>query len=289
MIPVARGARVEVALLVLETDLSRGIYPSSDPAGITYIKNLGLLWICDSEIDETSEFEGVNIFEVTLTGAMRGVYSTITYSQEPTGIDFDPERKRMFVTDDDLGKIFEVTPGKDGVLNTKDDLITFINTKSFSSHDPEDVAYDPQSGALFIVDGESNSIIKILPGINGVFDGSPPEGDDLVKKYSTDSFGLMDPEGITVDTENGLLYVVGKPANVLFHITKSGELVRQIDISAAHPVKPAGITYAPSSVKKGVNDVYIVDRGLDNNFTKNLKKIMDGKLYEFYVPPLHPK
>ncbi len=54
---------------------------------------------------------------------------------------------------------------------------------------------------------------------------------------------VTDPEGITFDTDNGHLYIVGRPNNLLAHVTTAGTLVRMLDISAANArsrIAPSG-------------------------------------------------
>ena len=122
-------------------------------------------------------------------------------------------------------------------------------------------------------------VYRVDPGPNGLFDGD----DDQVTSFDTLSFGLDDPEGITYNSDNGTLYVAGKPTDTLFVVTTEGALLQTIDISAAHAKKPSGLAYAPSSVDPNVMSVYIAARGVDNNSDPDEN---DGKVYEMLVP--HP-
>jgi len=62
--------------------------------------------------------------------------------------------------------------------------------------------------------------------------------------------------------------------------------LRTIDLSAATPRAPAGLTVAPASDGSGARRFYIVDRRIDNNSDPAL---IDGKLYEMTAPdPLPP-
>ena len=107
------------------------------------------------------------------------------------------------------------------------------------------MTFDTDQGVLFIADGVNSEVYRVDPGPNGNFDGVPPAGDDQVTSFDTAGLGVTDPEGITFDTDNNLLYIVGKPTNLVVHVTRDGALVREIDISAANADKPAGLAYAP--------------------------------------------
>ncbi|MEJ2737712.1 MAG: PKD domain-containing protein, partial [Anaerolineae bacterium] len=75
------------------------------------------------------------------------------------------------------------------------------------------------------------------------------------------------------------------PNDRVAHVTTSGDLVRWIDTSAADSRRPAGLTCAPGSQNPSAMNIYMTDRGTDNNDdpTEN-----DGKVYELYVPAIEP-
>jgi hypothetical protein len=273
--------------------MNPGAIGSPDPSGIAYLNagsRAGHLLISDGEVDEMDWLFGnqnVNAFETTLTGELLVSSNTISYSDEPTGVAFNPLNLHVFISDDIKRRIFEVAPGTDGVFGTADDTVVgAINTRDFNSTDPEGVAYDPTEGALYIADGLNAEVYKVRPGPNGRFNGAPPSGDDIVTSFDTLSLGIDDPEGIEWDPATGNLYISGKPATRVVEATTSGALVRLIDISAARARFPAGLALGPwcgvgFDPHPGVLNLYIVDRGVDNNNDPNEN---DGKLYEISFP-----
>jgi hypothetical protein len=185
----------------------------------------------------------------------------------------------LFISDDTgIRGVYEVNPGPDGRYDTADDTVTFFSTTAFDNRDPEGIAYASDgSGALYISDDVNNEIYRVAPGANGVFDGVLPTGDDQVTHFDTAGFGLNDPQGLAFDAINGTLYAVGKPASMLFEMTTAGALVRTIDISAASAREPAGLAFAPASQNPAELNLYIVDRGVDNDTNPDEN---DGKVYE---------
>ncbi|MEW5958501.1 MAG: Ig-like domain-containing protein, partial [Chloroflexota bacterium] len=258
--------------------------PSPDSAGIVYLPASNSLLVSDSEVNEMSIYTGVNLFESTLTGTLIDTFDTTSFSDEPTGVTLNPSNGHLFFSDDTgtPRAIYEMEPGPDGQYDTSDDIITSFSTSDFGSMDPEGVTYDSWQGVLFIADGVNNEIYRVSPGANGIFDGIAPAGDDQVTSFDTEVLGLLDPEGIAFNSDNGNLYAVNKPVDTLFEITTHGFLVQTIDISAANADKPAGLAYAPSSLDPNVMNIYIVDRGVDNNSDPNEN---DGKIYEMTLPP----
>lgn len=249
---------------------------SPDPSGIAYISHTNSLLISDSEVEEIPGlFAGKNLFEISLSGALQSTSATNAvstsnpgFTKEPTGVSYNPANKFLFISDDDKRKIITVNPGADGKYYTADDSASFFLVTPFGGVDPEDVAYSPSSGNLFIIDGINSEVYQVTTA------------GTLVSQFDTQAFGIVDPEGITVG-DNGNLFIVGNPGsstNAVGEFTPTGALVRSIDISAANPVKPAGIAYAPSSQNSANRSLYIVDRGIDNNDDPNEN---DGRMYEF--------
>ena len=254
---------------------------SPDPSGIAYIPHLGTFLVSDGEVDEMSIFKGKNVFEMSPSGQLVGSRSTTGFSDEPTGVAYNPANRHLFYTDDTGTKsVYEVNPGADGLYHTSDDIVTSFKTSAFGSTDPEGIAYDTKRGVLYIADGVSDTIYTVKPGANGKFDGVPSVGgDDIVTSFSVGSLGINDPEGVEYDPAHDLLYVIASRTKVAM-LTTTGQLLGMLDISAAGARNPAGLALAPSSGNPNEMSLYIVDRGVDNdsNPTEN-----DGKVYEFHI------
>jgi uncharacterized protein YjiK len=269
---------VEAGLLVQAIDTWQFSPASPDPAGIAYLGHLGDFLISDSEVNEMTIFTGVNLFRMRATGELAATLTTTSFSDEPTGITWNPADHHLFISDDTGQKrVYEVDPGPDGLYGTADDVVTSFRTDAYGSSDPEGVTYDSSDGVLFVVDGVNREVYRVAPGPNGLFDGT----DDDVTHFDTSVFGLEDPEGIAWDSDTGNLYLVGKPSNLVFHVTTTGMLLRTIDISSASPRKPAGLAYAPSSVNPGEMSLWLVARGVDNGSNPNEN---DGMTYEIALP-----
>jgi len=253
--------------------------PSSDPAGLAYLRAPQRLLISDSEINEiTPIFTGDNLFEVTLSGELFSTATTLAFSREPTGTATNPENGHLFFCDDDAREIIEVNPGVDALFGTSDDILTGFDTAAFGSSDPEGVAFDDLRGHLFVVDGVNEEVFEIDPGVNAYFDGvESTGGDDQVSSFDTTVLGVVDPEGIEFNTATGTLFILASVSNgLVYETTTDGVPLSQIDIAEASAEVPAGLTFAPGSMSPGVWNLYVVDRRFDN--------VNDGRLYEFALP-----
>jgi uncharacterized protein YjiK len=258
--------------------------PSPDSAGLAYQQRTDSLLMSDSEVNEMSIYEDVNVFELTRSGSLFGRFDTTDFSDEPTGLAIDSASQHCFVSDDTSpSEIFVVDPGADDVCFTGDDDVRSFETGDFDSGDPEGLAFG--QGTLFVADGVNNEIYAISPGSNGVFDGAPPSGDDEVTSCDTSALGIEDPEGLAFDAGTGDLFVVGKGTTDLAQVSTACELVRMLDISEANLERPAGLALAPSSVDPSVLSLWLADRGVDNDGDPDEN---DGRIFEFTLPFLAP-
>jgi len=274
-----------VSTLVQTIDSSAFSPPSPDTSGAAYVSTTGTLFLADSEVNEIPAlFTGDNLFEIDLNGNLLDLFTTIDFSDEPTGIAYNPVNKHFYISDDVKKRVHELSPGPDGLYNTGDDVVTGFNTDSFGGNDPEGITYNTWNGFLYIVDGVNNEVYEVSPGSNGIFDGVPPAGDDGVTSFDVSALGVLDPEGITFGTDNGFLYVVGRSTKTTLSImTTTGTLVQTMDISAANARTPSGLAYGPSSINPSVMNIYMTSRGVDNGSDPNEN---DGRVYELTAPNL---
>jgi hypothetical protein len=264
------------ASLVQTIQLSQLNPPGPDAAGITYLPGADRLEVSDSEVEEMPIFRGVNLFQLTRTGQLTDTGVTTAFSNEPTGLGFDPATGTLFVSDDNANRIFMIRPGPDGRYGTADDQRSNLSTIAFGSDDAEGCEFDPTSGHLFVVDGVNREVYDVDP-VNGTFG----DGDDVVTHFDLEVHGVLDPEGIGVDTARNTIVVVDRAGRKVYEVDKSGALVQIVTFAAASPKNPAGLTVAPTSNNPGRASYWIAERGVDNNTDPNEN---DGKVYEIAAP-----
>jgi len=272
------SAPVVTAALVQRIDTPSFVPSSPDPSGIVYLPALDQLMICDSEVDETTGagYHGVNLWRITRTGAVQDTGTTVGFSNEPTGLGFDPGTNTLFISDDDGNRIHFVKPGPDGRWGNGDDIRTFMNTSAFGS-DVEDPEFDPSTGHLFFIDGVSTEVFDVDP-----VDGILGNGNDVVTHFDVGQYGATDIEGLGSDPAHNTLLVGNRPTRIIYEVTKAGALVRTIDASGIPGMlNLSGLGWAPASDNSGRTDYWIVDRAVDNGPNPNEN---DGKIFEISVP-----
>jgi hypothetical protein len=253
--------------------------PSPDPMGLTYRKSTQTIFVVDSEVEETPLFQGTNVWEMTRSGTVVNTGSTTDFSVEPTDIAFRPKTLRMFVSDDDEDRIFDVNIGPDKKMGTPDDVVRGFSTRPFDSQDAEGLGYGLK--ILFIADGVDQRIYKLRPGPNGFFDGVAPGGDDRVTHFGTARLGIQDPEDVEYDPVSDHLFIVSRFDSTVAETTRGGVLITTYDLTESEIRQPAGVAIGKSSTGTG-RSVYVADRGFDNDLHPNEN---DGRIFEYRRSP----
>lgn len=270
---------------------------SPDPSGLVYFGNhpaasySNKLMISDGEVDEIyppnpAAYTGYNLFVTTLSGTLDSTLTTynppdVIFSNEPTGVAYNPVNGFLYITDDVGPKgVYELNPGADGLYNTSDDPdpVFFGNV----GKDPEGVAFDGtrDNGHVIVVDGVGREVYDIDLG-NGKFNQN-----DSVTHFDVESLGINDPEGIEFNPDNNHLYILDSSGQKrIAETTVDGKLFRYLNISNLNTIQPAGLAYGPASNGGPGKNLYIVDRGVDNDINP-LEN--DGKMFEVSFPANAP-
>lgn len=281
---------VDSASLVRVTATSGWSPGSPDPSGVTYLGQSRELLVVDSEVDEVTGagWNNVNMWRARTDGSQTGTgaawgpnsatYAGKTgYSREPTGVGHDPNGNTIFVSDDNVKKVFVVGRGPDNTFGTRDDEVSAIDAGALGSGDTEDPEYDILSRHLFVLDGVGMEIFRIDP-VDGVFGNA----NDVETQFDISHLGPKDFEGLASNPARDTLFVGARSAKQIFEITKTGTVLRIISVSGISGLRYiSGLAYAPASDGSGSMNFYIVDRQVDNgsNSSEN-----DGRLFEVRAP-----
>jgi K319L-like, PKD domain len=267
---------------LVQTIATSGFSPASpDPAGVAYIPSRDRLLIADSEVDERTGagYHGVNLWQITRTGNVDDTGTTVGYTDEPTGLSFDPGSETLFISTDSGNRIHLVRSGTDGRFGTSDDVRSAIATGPYGLTDTEDPAFDPSSGHLFFVDGVTAEVYDLDP-VDGIIGNS----NDRVTHFDVARYGATDTEGLAYNPTTGTLLVGDRPSRKIYEVTKAGALIRVIDASGIAAMKRiSGLEVAPGSGNGSGLNIWIVDRAVDNgsNSSEN-----DGRLFEVRAPSI---
>ena len=264
---------------------------SPDPSGLAYIPagatgvpsaRQDRLVSADGEVDETTGagFHGVNVWFAPRNGSVQtstmntNATGTSPTNNEPVGAAYDSLRKELYLCKDGSnGRIWVYN------MTTGAQVRTFTITGApYNNGDVEGLAFDSARNTLYMVDAIDNDLVKVTKsGVIGT-------GGETVTNFDLTQYGQSEPEGLDVDPATGNIWIVSNKVSgkgipdPMIEVTPTGALVSSVSIADANPNSAGGLAMAPpSSGASGLN-IYVADRGVDNNDQPNEN---DGKIYEF--------
>jgi hypothetical protein len=227
----------------------------------------------DSEVDEVTPRGAANMWALNLDGTLKpnGAISLYGYTTEPTGIAFDPATGKMYITDDDARTVFVTS-----VANPSVKLAQFATTP-LGGDDPEDVAFNPVNGHLYIANGSDTAHQKIIE-----VDSS---GTQVIRNIPLPAV-IKDPEAVYYDAAHDVFFVGIENGHDIWMLDHNGNILNDINIFANYrnpvnngSVNLKGLTLAPSSDPNddpSVLSLYVADFGVSH--------VNDGRLFEISNP-----
>ena len=245
---------------------------SPDPMGLTYNPRTKKLLISDAEVDEMPAlWKGKDVFVTKRGGRLAATGTFKRFTHEPEDLAWDNAHQVLYVTDDDLDRVFRVGRGKDKKLGTRDDIVvTVLRTHRFGSFDPEGLAWLGSKRMLIVSDSTNRRVYKIRPGRDLKFGTR----DDTVRSFGTHKYGFTTAEDVAIRGKH--LFIVSSRQRFILETTMKGGLVQKIDISGLGIVSASGITFAPGT-DGGRSRLYLTASGVDNNVDPNEN---DGRLFQ---------
>jgi hypothetical protein len=160
-----------------------------EPADVAVANQGRTMFLVDDDQDEIfAVSSGPDRTWGTADDRLRSFSTRPFQSRDPEGLGYG--EGSLFVTDGDDTAVYRLSPGAngsfDGVAPGGDDVVTSFDTAVLGLADPEDVAYDPGSGHLFLVSRTDEVIVETTTA--GV----------LVDRIDISSSGIRFPAGITV-------------------------------------------------------------------------------------------
>ena len=173
--------------------------------------------------------------------------------KDPINIAFDQRRNRLLL----LGharELFEVQAGVGGDLERV--TLKRRDAARLGLKDPQGLAVDPGTGAVFVVDAALPRIVRIDLGTRGDLKDANTSEIDLR------TTGLSRVRGIAFDPSTGNLHVGTE--QTLVELTQAGEVVAMRDLSALALTRPEGMVFAPTgdlTDDPAQQGLYVADRG----------------------------
>ena len=262
------GALIAAAADVTAQRVGQPVYtstwspPANEPSGIAYIDHLGYYLVVDTNADSSGNANGWRYLPGSPATSVR------TGIREPTGVDYDPTTRTLFITNDHDSTITVI---KD--FGTASETRRIVNVGDISC-DTEDPAYDRNTGILYFIDGCADGIFSIDPGGDGIF-GTADDKRGFFSLRPLASRANPDFEGLAWDPETGHLLAGNRDDREIYELTTSGALVRKIFLptQSPRPTWISGMGIAPASFGGGALTIWVTDRDT-------------SAIYEYSVDPV---
>jgi DNA-binding beta-propeller fold protein YncE len=253
-------------------------YGIPDPSGIAYNPLTGKLVLSDAEIEEDPLFNPTSIFEFNLTGGAPTASFRPLYTSEPTGLAIDAARGVMYVSDDDAFTINVVS------LNDPSQRLWSFDSRAVGADDPEDVAVDPVTGNLFIVNGLSRTLQEVEVDLAG---GAVSRVDGFTFSDS----GIRDPEALAYDPVLDMFLVGGGFGPDIWLVDREGSTLDVLTLLRDHRntqtdaasgsirTSVKDIELAPASDGSGATHIYVADFGDSHKVDGRIIEIAPGALF----------
>jgi hypothetical protein len=247
-----------------------------DPSGIAYDPATGRMLLSDAEIDESPFLDPTDIFAFNLDGLGDPPVQSYTpsFTSEPTGLTIDSNLNRMYISDDDDQVIYVVDPSDPATLLWS---FSVVFPGGPAIVDAEDVAVDPVTGHLFIVNGLSRTIMEVE--LDHTLQTAT-----LVDWFTLADAEITDPEALAYDPVHDVFLVGGGFGPNIWIVDRDGNTLEKIDllVNFRNDHVPGGtgtirtsvkdIELAPASDGTLETHIYVADFGNSH--------VLDGRIIE---------
>jgi Ca2+-binding RTX toxin-like protein len=186
--------------------------------------------------------------------------------------------QRLFITDDNTKRVYEVDAENPGVV------LRSFSTTTFGCQDPEDISINPVNGNLFILSENDRRIYEVTQAGALVATIQLPSYFAPIPDPNASDSGA---EGLAYDYERDVFYVVGGWSTDIYVVNRAGQVIETIDVLKDYDnagglrVYSKGLELGPSSNDPTKLSLWVTDYGIDQK--------ADGRLIEIQfdrpVPP----
>jgi uncharacterized protein YjiK len=203
----------------------------SAPVGLAAVPNRGVLFVVQAHGAKQTNVVSLNRFARDAGSIQLGAAT-----QDPINMAFDARRHRLLVLSA-ADRLLEAHVNASGKLAPG--TLRRLDVAQFHLTDPQGMAVDPKSGALYILDAGQRRVVRVEPTADGSFRGA------VHSELGLRAIGLGEVRGLAFNPQSGHLYI--RSGETLYELTTGGRVVARRDLSGLRPGTPEGMVFAPSS------------------------------------------
>ncbi|HLF72936.1 MAG TPA: hypothetical protein VI524_01200, partial [Anaerolineales bacterium] len=227
-------------------------YGIDEPKGLAFSPSANAFLLLDGS---------PNITLVTMNEDRAGTWILPELPGNPLNVAFDQRTSSLFVLDSSKSELVKSKADGIGFPSGSIPSIRF-SVQALGIGDPQGLAFDPETGSLFILDSGNAQIIAVAPQHSSGFDVSEAIHANEVKRISLKELGGGGLSGLGFNPGNGNLYVSRPAQKELYELTPNGDLVSSFDLEPIGIDHPAALVFAPSvdaTDDPNIHDLFILD------------------------------
>jgi len=203
------------------------------------------LMLAENGTDQPGE-ESANLTMISPFEELIGSANLPTIAN-PINMAFDSKANRLLLFDTASQELIAIKADQDGYVDPA--VLNRFEAQQFGVQNPQGMAVDPVSGALFILSGADSRIVWIKPDAQGGFDGAAALAEGRISQIGLSGLDLGALQGLAFNPTDGHLYVLNPVQLKLYEVSEAGQLVATRDMSALDLEfrDPQGIVFAPSA------------------------------------------
>jgi uncharacterized protein YjiK len=165
----------------------------------------------------------------------------------PINLAYDDAHQRLLLLNQATHELITVvTSGDLASAASSAPIVTREDISALALQQPQGLAVDPATGALFILDSAQAKVIRVAPDGNGSFAGAAAVSEGRIAEINLGSIGVNAGRGLALNPMNEHLYILEPDRHVLAEVTVDGQLVKTHDLKDSQLVNPQGLVFAPS-------------------------------------------
>jgi len=208
----------------------------TNPTGLAFSNRANAFQIIEAHTPGQPALANTDVIQLTPFAHRAHSIQIAAAVQNVINVTLDNKAHRLLLLHDSANQLLEVREDLDGNLDPTTRI--HYDAKPFALQNPQGIAVDPSSGALFILDAVGPRLVRIMPSTDGSFNNP---------SISAVILGLTDVRGLAFDLNTGHLYVVSPAEQMLYELSQAGEALTRRDLSSFHLSNSQGILFAPTS------------------------------------------
>jgi hypothetical protein len=211
-------------------------YGVDNPKGLTFSSTANTFLVLNGS---------ANIALITMAEDNAGSRNLPEVQDNPSNVAFDNQSDSVFVFNRGKSELAEIKADGKGLPDASAGSTRFV-VNAFGIKDPQGIAFDSDTGRLFILDAGNSQIVSVAPHTTLGFDANEAIRSNKVQRISLNKFGTGLLSGLAYNPSNDHLYVVGPAQKKLYELTPDGKVVSTFDLASLGINNPSAMTFAPS-------------------------------------------